>query len=287
MKRKFALILCVFIVTLFPVHAWASLPRIVDHADLLTPDEEAYLENIASQLADTYQMDVIIVTVDSLDGKSSESYADDYFDDNGYGIGSDYSGVLFLLSMEYRDWAISTCGKTIYALTDYGIQQVFSATAGYLSEDRYFEAFEVYLDALEPYFSAYADGSPIDGNPGDYDGPGTFIPGTAEDIIYYDEPYVRGFGWYIKKFLIALLVGVVSAAIVLVIMRSKMNTARSQRDAARYVNGGSAQITKHQDIFLYSRVQKTRKQQSSSSGGGSSVHRSSGGRSHGGGHGKF
>ena len=287
MKKFLALILSVFILIPLPVYGSTSLPRIVDHADLLTTDEEIYLEKKALQLSTAYDMDVIILTVDSLDGATAEEYADNYFDENGYGIGDDYSGVLFLLSMEYRDWAMSTCGETIYALTDYGVQQVFYETAGYLSENRYFEAFNAYLDALEPYFSAYMQGEPIDGNIGNYNGPGMFIPGTADDIIYYEEPVQRNFGWYIKKLLLSLLIGVIVAGIALLIMRSKMNTAKAQRDAVNYVSGGAAKITGYRDIFLYSNVKKTRKEQTSSSGGGSSVHMSSSGRSHGGGHGKF
>lgn len=287
MKRVITTILCLILILVHPVSAYASLPRIVDNADLLTADEEMYLENKAAHLADTYQMDVVIVTVYSLEGKSSEAYADDYFDYNGYGIGSDYSGVLLLLSMEYRDWAISTCGETIYALTDYGIQDVFYSISGYLSEDRYFDAFDAYLDALDPYFAAYADSSPIDGYYEGYDGPGTYIPGTQEDIVYYDEQ-PRNLSWYLKKFFIALIIGVIAAGVTLLIMRGQMNTARAQRDAANYTKNGSARITRHQDMFLYSRTQRTRRQESSSGGGGgSSVHRSSSGRSHGGGHGKF
>lgn len=288
MKRLLLIFLCLTVVFAYPLSVSASLPRIVDNADLLAVEEEAYLEDKAARLADTYQMDVVILTVDSLNGKSSEAYADDYFDENGYGIGTDYSGVLLLLSMEYRDWAISTCGETIYALTDYGIQDVFSAAAGYLSQDLYFEAFDAYLDALDPYFSAYVEGSPIDGYQNAYNGPGSFITGTQDDIVHYEDRATRTVGWYAGKFLTSLVIGAIVAGITLLIMRSRMNTARPQRDAASYVGNGSVQITQHRDRFLYSQVRKVRKQQNSSGGGGgSSIHRSASGRSHGGGHGKF
>ena len=286
MKRLILPLLCLLLFISLTTPVAASLPHVVDHADLLSAQEEAYLEAKASQLVENYQMDVVILTVDSLEHQSSEAYADDYYDQNGYGIGYDGSGVLLLLSMEYRDWAISTCGDAIYALTDYGIQSIFFDIASYLSQDLYFEAFDVYLDTLETYYSAYNMGAPIDGYRPEYDGPGTYIPGTQEDIYYYDDAPVRSFGWYLKKFFIALVIGVVIAAIVLIIMRAQMNTARAQRGASSYVQGGRAKITQHRDIFLYSQIHKTRKQQSSG-GGGSSVHGSSGGRNHGGGHGKF
>lgn len=290
MKRWILLSLCLVILISSSLSVSASPSKIVDDAGLLTDDEAAKLEEKARTLADIYKMDVVIVTVWSLDGKSSEAYADDYFDYNGYGIGDDYSGVLLLLSMEYRDWAISTTGNAMYALTDYGIQSVFSSISSYLSEDEYYLAFDSYLDALEPYFQAYATEDPIDGNTSSYDGPGTYIPGSRDEIVYYPEQ--SNFNQYVKKFLVALVIGIIVAAVVLLIMRSRMNTAKPQKGARSYMMPGSYSLNRQQDLFLYSQLRKVRRSENNSSncgghGGGSSIHRSSSGRSHGGGHGKF
>jgi len=266
MRRFLVLFLCLVILIGTPLPAFAAEPKIVDEAGLLTQTEIADLETQARELSDRYGTDVVIVTVDSLNGKSSESYADDYYDQNGYGIGTDFSGILLLLSMEYRDWAISTCGEAMYALTDHGVHSVFSEISGYLSQDMYYPAFRAYLDALEPYLEAYRSGSPIDG-------------------IANDEP-VRDIGWYFKKIGISFIIGVVAALIAVLIMRSQMNTAKAQHGAASYMDQGTYQIGLHRDIFLYSQLRKVRKSENSSSGG-SSAHRSSSGRSHGGGHGKF
>lgn len=292
MKKTTCFLLCLLLVCALVPAAHAAVPKVVDDADLLTDGETAALEKKAQALADEYDMDVVIVTVWSLDGKTSEAYADDYFDYYGYGIGEDHSGVLLLVSMEYRDWAISTCGDTIYALTDYGIQQLASEFLGYLSDGDYYWAFDTYLDALEPYFESYLDGTPIDGTPGDYEGPGTYEPGTKDDVIYYPEREME-INEIISRVLVSLLFGVVAAIIALLVMRSKMNTAKAQKGAGNYVVGGSFQLRQRRDIFLYSRVSKVRRSESSSGGGGgsrgggSSTHRSSSGRSHGGGHGKF
>ncbi len=285
MKRFFVLFLCLVFLIGTPLPAIATTSKVVDEAGLLTQTEISDLEKQAKALSDRYGMDIVLVTVKSLNGKTSESFADDFYDSNGYGIGSDSSGILLLLSMEYRDWAISTCGEAIYALTDYGIQGVFSEVSGYLSQDMYYSAFCAYLDALESYLRAYIDGSPIDGVAGGYDGPGTYIPGTQDDIVHY-EP-VRDIPWYFQKIGIAFIIGAVAALIVLLIMRSRMNTAKAQRGAASYMDSSTYQIGLQRDIFLYSQIRKVRKSENNSSGGGSSVHRSSSGRSHGGGHGKF
>ena len=286
MKRLTALIVAVLMVTALAVPVWAVTPKIVDNADLLTDSETALLESKAQALVDHYQMDIVILTVNSTNGRYIESYADDFYDNNGYGVGPDYSGVLMMLAMDTREWAISTCGDAIYALTDYGIEALFRAMADELSYDEYYTAFDIYLDELPRYFEAYQNGEPIDGYHGDYDGPGTYIPGTQDDIIYYDpEP---GFGDYLRIIVVSLLIGAAVGGIAILVMRGKMNIAKAQSGAASYLRDDSFRLNRHMDLFLYSRVSRTRRQQNSDgSGGGSSVHHSSGGRSHGGGHGRF
>lgn len=290
MNKYLSILLCIAIMLCLAPFAAATSPKVVDDADLLTTSEEEKLEEKAQQLVDKYGMDVVIVTVWSLDGKSAQAYADDYFDYNGYGIGSDYSGVLFLLSMQYRDWAISTCGETIYALTDYGIETLFESCKWYLSNDDYYEAFDRYLDELPTYFDAYENGRPIDGfHDSDYDDYTIYDPDDSGGTVYYDpDPEL---GDIIRMVLISLVLGIAAASVTLLIMRIGMNTYRQQPNATNYLPSGAFHLTRNQDIFLYSRVTKTRRDTDSGSsgrsGGGSSVHRSSSGRSHGGRSGKF
>jgi len=288
MKRLSTILILLCLVLTFSVYA-AQPPKIVDSAGLLTQSQVEDLEQKAQALCDTYRMDVVIVTVESLGGKSAEAYADDYFDYNGYGIGDDYSGILLLLAMDTRQWAMSTCGDTIYAVTDYGIQSIFAQISTALSQDHYYDAFAKYLTELERYFKAYESNDPIDGIVGGYDGPGFYYPGTQDDVVHYEEPLTVGD--YVMRVLVALLIGAAAGGIALLIMRGQMNTARAQSGAKDYMIPGSYQLYRHQDLFLYSRTSRMRKPDSNSGGGGSrggsSIHRSSSGRSHGGGHGRF
>lgn len=264
---------------ILPAAASGNLPHVIDNADLMTNEEVFQLEEKASSISDTYEMDIVILTVDSLGGKTAEAYADDYYDGNGYGYGEDYSGVLFLLSMEERDWYISTCGSAVYVLTDYGIQQSADAALPYLSAGDYAMGFYSWLDILPEFLDAISEGAPIDGY-ADYSG--SYYSGTQEEIVYYEEDIS-------PSFLLALLIGAAAGGITIAVMRSSMNTRRKQSGAREYMNRDSYRLRSQRDIFLYSNVTRTArpKQTSSGSGGGSSVHRSSSGRSHGGGGGKF
>ena len=276
MKRIAIFLLCLFL--LCPVlTAQAANPKILDDAGLLWYGETELLESMAQNLTEEYGMDVVILTVNSTNGTYIETFADDFYDYNGYGIGEDASGVLLVLAMDTREWAISTCGDAIYAITDFGVQALFEDMAPYLSEDEYYEAFEVYLEVLPYYFEAYENGTPIDGWAGNYQGPGSVEAGTREDIVYYEKE---------PNYFLAPVIGMILAAVVILCMRFAMNTKRPQRSAVSYLIHGTDHL-RQRDIYLYSQVRKVRKQQQSSGGGGSSIHRSSSGRSHGGGHGRF
>ena len=66
---------------------------------------------------------------------------------------------MFLLSMEERDSVhFHLVEMPLYALTDYGIQQVGESALPYLKNGDYYGAFDAFLDALPTYFSAYSDG---------------------------------------------------------------------------------------------------------------------------------
>ena len=261
--KKLISLLIAFLLTLcltVPAFAAGGTPKIVDNADLLSASEQATLETMALHLANEYRIDVVILTVDTTYGENITDYADDYFDNNGYGIDYDHSGVLLVISMDDREWAISTCGDAINALTDYGQEQIMDSVTQHLGNGDYYEGFELYLELLDEYFTAYENGEPID------------RPRTALDTII--------------DLFVALAIGAVVGGVTIAIMRSGMKTARPQSGAVNYVQHGSYQLRRQRDIYLYSRTTRTRKQSSSSSGG-SSTHRSSSGRSHGGSRGRF
>lgn len=247
---------------------------VADNAGLLLPDEIAVLEEKAAELVDLYGIHAVILTVDSLEGSRPQDYADDYYDHAGYGD----DGVLFLISMTEREWYISTSGTVIYALTDYGIQQVGEGVVSFFADQLWFEGFAYFLDSIPAYMDALEQGAPVDGY-ADYSG--DYYHADQEEIVYYEEEFS-------PSFLFSLICGIAVSGVVVLIMRLCMNTKHPKRCASEYMTDGSWKLTLHNDIFLYSNVTKTKKQDPpKNTGGGSSVHRSSSGRRHGGGGGKF
>lgn len=273
MKRVLSVLLVslLLLCLILPVSA-NEYPLVSDMENLLTPEEVQSLSDAALGLKQEYGIHPIIVTVPSFLGKSAQDFADDYYDE----FSDSEDGVLFLLSMEQREWYISTAGSMIYALTDYGIQQIGEGAISYITQGDYYGGFRYFLDSLPAYLDALADGSPIDGY-ADYSG--DYYHGDAEETVYYEDSS--------PNFFLSLIIGLAAGGITVFVMYRMMDDKNKQRGAAAYMKEGSFHLHTRRDIFLYSNVSKTRKQQNTSSGGGSSVHRSSGGRSHGGGGGKF
>ena len=130
MKRIISFIFAAIIILALPLNALADSPKYaIDGAGLMDESEVSELEEMLASLSEKYNFDIVALTVDSTEGKSPMDFADDYYDYNGYKD----DGCLFLISMEERDWWISTKGYGITAITDYGIEVIEAEVVPFLS----------------------------------------------------------------------------------------------------------------------------------------------------------
>ena len=136
--------------------------RLADNADLLTDEEEQRLLQALNEVSERQRFDLVIVTEDLLGGKTPTEYADDYYDDNGYGYGDSHDGALLLISMEDRDWWISTTGYGITALTDYGIESIGDDITPSLSSGNYYKAFSTFISDCDSYVTQAKNRNPVD-----------------------------------------------------------------------------------------------------------------------------
>ena len=241
-----------------------ELTRVVDMADLLDNSEEAALLSMLDEISIRQELDVVVVTVNTLDGKTPMDYADDFYDYNGYGFGENRDGVLLLVCMEDRDWWISTSGYGITVFTDAGIEYISEKFLPDLSDGNYADAFTTYAEHCDEFITQARTGEPYDTNN---------LPKEPFNVF--------------TSLLISLAVGILVSLIVTGKMKGKLKTVRMQPAAEEYVRKGSMLVTESSDLFLYSHVDRRAKSKDNDSGGGSSTHTSSSGSSHGGGGGKF
>lgn len=239
-----------------------KLPRLVDYADILSDSEESKLLAKLDEISERQKFDVVIVTVDTLDGKTPMIYADDFYDYNGYGMGENNDGVLLLVSMEERDWWITTTGYGITAFTDAGIDYISDKFLPDMSDDNYYSSFNTYVELCDDFITQAKTGKPYD----------------TGNLPKKPFPVFLSLG-------VALLVGFVIALISVSYMKSKLKTVRHQSAASDYTKQGSMNISESRDLFLYKKFD--RKPKPKDNGSGSRTHTSSSGTSHGGGGGKF
>lgn len=268
--KLFILTICLAVIILsFPLKVNAAdenstenQPRVVDNANLLSDSEEKDLINKVNKVSKDNKCDVAIVTVDSLDNKTATEYADNYFDNNGYGYGTNKDGILFLISMDNRDWAISTHGYGITAFTDAGQSYIMDKIKDSLSDGKYSKAFNGFADYCDDFIKEARNGKPYDTN---------HMPKEMLSL------------WWIPG---SIGIGAVIALIITLVMKKSLTSVEMQRTANNYVVNGSMQLNNSNDVFLYRNVSRTAKPKDNE-GGGSSTHTSSSGETHGGSSGKF
>jgi len=164
-------LIIVFILLVGGAPLLAESRLVVDQAGLFTVAEASDLAGQAQQIGDAYGLELVIVTTDDAGGKSARDYADDFYDQNGYGVGSDKSGILFLLDLDNREAYISTAGDGIRYLTDQRIEDVLDAVfASGLTEGDYVAASRAFLTTTANFL---AQGIPSDQYTVEEQGPNT------------------------------------------------------------------------------------------------------------------
>ena len=257
------------------VSAASEVSTVSDGAGLLTGDQLSKLQAKADELSEQYQADFVIVTVNSLGGKTPKAYANDYYDDHRFGRGTSRDGMLMLIAMDSRDYYFLTNGAPTEKLAQAGGLSVLeNKVVSHLSNGDYYAAFDIYLDTASAVVA-----KPLSA-------PGASNPAYNDDFVYIgfdDIPYEPSPAERWQRVGIFALIGAAAGFLTTFIMKRGMKTARAQKMAMNYVRPGSFHLTRQQDIYLYRTRTRVRVQSNNNSGGGGG--RSGGSR--GGGGGKF
>jgi len=257
MKAKIILgfLLVSFICFSFPLF---GQDRLVDNAGILSSGEAQSIEEMLNRISTTYDFDLVIVTENSIGSARVVDYADDFFDYNGYGLGDDFDGCLFLIVMDGRDYCLSTSGRALKVYNELALDKLESEILKHLKKDNFYEAYLAFGKISEEFLILDEQGR------------------SYGFLRHYFHVFI------IVSWVLALLTGL----IVVAVWKRGMNNVLLKTEASSYIIPGSLSFTDKRDRFLYSTVSRSAKPKSSSSSGGSS-HTSSSGRSHGGRSGKF
>lgn len=242
---------CVLLLTLcllLAVPALADSPRVVDRAGALTPAEISSLESAIAVIRDAYSFDVVLLTETDIGNQPTNHYAADYYDYGGFGYGDSHDGIMLLLvlggGVGNRDYYILNTGRG---------EKIFTDSVMYDLEDDFL-----------PYLrqSNYAGGL------------GRFVQDVQARLEAY-KPMNRAN----RVLPVTMIAGLAVGLIVALVLKGQMKTVRRKQNAASYVREGSFNLTRAQDLYLYTTTTRHRIETSSSggrSGGGGGFTGSSG-----------
>lgn len=224
--------------------------KIYDYANLITKDEEEALYNKVQEFINKYDMDMAIVTINSNPKSSSMAYADDFYDYNNFGKGTNKTGLLFLIDMQNRNMWISTTGDAINIYTDSRINTILDYTYDKISNEDYNGCAEQFIDKASYFANKGLTG-------------GSKVVTVPKMIC--------------NSLIFAGLVTIFFICIGLATHRKP----KKKKEASNYITQ-PLKLSNKLDTFLDKHVSKV-KIETSSSSGGSSTHSGSSGTSHGGG----
>ena len=262
--------------------------RVFDQAELLSEVEEQVIQQEIETRIEKLEMDIVVVTTSDAMGKSTRDYADDYYDQNGFGYGDSYGpGILFLIDMDNREYYISTAGRAITEFTDDEIDRMLDDIYYWMAEGRWYDACMEFVEQVDVY--AYNEEISQDG----------YYDEATDTFVEYTEAELKAMrrklamerilspASIISKLVIAMVIGAVGV----LIMRIRVNRNTTPGGKV-YMKPGSERVLQHYDhkintTVTHRRIPRNNTSGGTRSGGGggghTSVHRSSGGRSHGGG----
>lgn len=252
--------------------------RVYDEAGLWSRDQTADLELKIEALRQEMNMDVVLVTIADAQGYSSEEYADTYYEDGGFGMGEDHSGVLLLMDMDNRQLYVSTEGAMIRFLTDDRIETLMDDAIPYMQQSDYGGAASAMLTDVGTFY-----------NKGIPNGQYSYDRETGRISRH------RSVRWY--EALMALAVSAFCGGGACLNVRREYAMQEEQRQAANYHMAYRADAQFHyrnqNDVLADSSVMQNVIAQAVNRGAGggfggssgprSTTHTSSGGRTHGGG----
>lgn len=253
-------------------YADGDMEYAVDSAEVLTTDELETLKYKLAQISDENNIDVGIVTVEYLDGKTAQEFANDLFEQNKFGKGENRDGILLLVATEDREWAMSTHGSAKEAFNQDGLDYLSGEFLPYLSDDDYYSAFENFLNNAQELGAMYVAGNPYRV---EYDEEGNY-PIEGEPI---KEEGINNSVWIP----LSIVIGCAISFVIMMMYKSQLKSVKSESRADDYLM--DMKLVKSQDIFLYRTVTRTMRPKNEDHG--NNFNNSGGGGDYGGSSGSF
>lgn len=225
-----------------------DITYIYDTLGFLSDSEWKSLDTQARRIAEEHKCGVYVVLVDDYtyygDGSVYQATTEVYHN-NDFGYGDERNGIIILLSMEYRDYAMFVYGEYAeYAFNSYGQKELENSFLDYFGDDRWYEGISSYLSTCEEYLIKADAGNPV------------------------QEPYIL---WILGSIGISCAAsGAVCYALIL-----RMKSVHRKVEANEYIGVNGLRLTNQYDRYTHTTQTRTKIEKPSTgtrseSGGGGS-----------------
>ena len=159
---------------------------------------------------------------------------------NELGMGENRDGIIILLSMDERDYAMFVYGKNAeYAFNKYGQEQLEDAFLGYFGDNDWYGGASHYLDTCDEYLTLAEEGDPVRKNP-------------------------------LPMYLIVVAASCAISGFICIMLKWKMQTVHKKVEANEYVAAGGLTLTKQYDRYTHTTETRRKIRDDSDSGGSTS-----------------
>ena len=235
LKKLLPLLLIPLMLVMLCPGALADASRVVDRAGVLTASDEAALEEAIAIIRETYAFDVVLLTESSIGNQSTAYYSDLYYANGGFGYGENRDGIMLLLvtggGVGNRDYFIMNTGRGEKIFTDSVMYNMEDNFLPYLRSSNYAKGMGQFVLDVQAQLEA---AKPLN---------------RANRVL----PFTLGGG------------AAVGLAVSLA-LKGQMKTVRRKQNAASYIREGSFQLTRAQDLYLYTTTVRHKIETQSSSG---------------------
>ena len=224
-----------------------SIPAAADNTEfvrdeygLLSNQEVQTLESYGEQLFEEKQCGVYLRVTKDIGGYSDASdFAEYLYVVEELGYGDDHAGILFVVSMGERDYAVTVYGSAYDVFTDRAVNGMIDDILSDLSYGNWYDAFETYYSDSGNLLRNY------NYHETEYD--------NDDDLIIIDPPAPEKQG---ANPIILAIGSLISSLMVCLGLRSKNKTTGERYSAQEYMS--QITMTNRLDLFTHHTVSRVR-----------------------------
>lgn len=250
--------------------AHAIEQKIYDEAHLLDEAEIENLEQLAEELGQEIETDLIVLTYSS--PMDEKDYTDDFYQANAPGYNMPHgSAVILTINMESRELYLGSFKYAAEYLTPPILEDIRDTVIPYLSDGDFYQAFETYMYTVYEYMTDFSQ------SPGDEGS----IPPSYGGNFPSNEGYVSQsdniFGQLWFQIIVSVVIGIVVVGFMAMNAGGKVTV-----NERTYLNQQTSRVLRRRDDYIRTTVTKRRKPSNNNKSSGSGGFGGSfGGGSHG------